>query len=82
MALVVTGLFSQTVLVAFCMVLGSGLTVIGMSHFLVIGGLEHHAWKTRLQQAEEFPLALGLCIRFQDCSLYPCWVKKCFSQNN
>lgn len=65
-------------LLAFCMVLGSGLTVIGMSHFLVIGGLEHHAWKTGLQQAEELPLALVLCIQFQDCSPYPCWVKKCF----
>lgn len=61
---------------------GSGLTVIGVSHFLVIGGLEHHAWETRLQQAEELPLALGLCIWFQHCSLYPCWVKKCFFQNN
>lgn len=82
MALVVTGLFSQTVSLTFCMELGSGLTVIGMSHFLVVGGLEHCAWKTLLQQAEELPLALGLCIWFQDCSLYPCWVKKLFFQNN
>lgn len=77
MALVVTELISQTVSLAFCMVLGSGLTVTGMSHFLAIG-LEHHEWKTRLQQAEELPLAFGLCIQFQGCSLYPCWVKKCF----
>lgn len=38
-ALLMTGLFSQTVSLDF-VVLGSGLTVIGMSHFLVIGGLE------------------------------------------
>lgn len=40
MALVMTRLFSQTVSLDFRVVLGSGLTVIGMSHFLVIGGLE------------------------------------------
>jgi len=60
-----TGLFSQTVSLGFCVVLGSGRTVIGMSHFLVAGGLEQAHGKHPCGRLSNSLFLLGFALSFR-----------------